>query len=153
MKPSTHPGAPNVAALAKRCAKERGRRDTLAELVEAASEDGATRALQRIGLEDKKAVHDIRDLRDLLSAWRKTKTEVGQDTTLTLHAWSEAGGRMELKEVMSLVFDAIDGASLVLAGHSLVFLKFDFSEDFREAEGKRNLYHGVMRFRALTQKI
>lgn len=74
MKSPTHPGAPNVAALAKRCARKRGRRDSLAALVEAASEEGATRALQRIGLEDKRAVHDIRDLRDLLEAWRKTKT-------------------------------------------------------------------------------
>lgn len=46
----------------------------MAELVEAASEEGATRALNRIGLHDENAVHDIRELRDLLDAWRKTKT-------------------------------------------------------------------------------
>lgn len=68
------PGAEKVTALAKRCAKKRGRQDTLARLVEAASEEGARRALSSIGLEDKRAVHDIRDLRDLLEAWRKTKT-------------------------------------------------------------------------------
>ena len=45
------------------------------------------------------------------------------------------------------------GASLALAGHSLILLRFEFSEDFKEVEGKRMLYHGVMRFRALTQKI
>jgi len=71
---TTRTGAVRTARLAKRCARERGRRDTLAELVEAASEEGARRALNRIGLHDENAGHDMRELRDLLEAWRKTKT-------------------------------------------------------------------------------
>lgn len=102
---------------------------------------------------DENAALPIVVVGDGTSLENSTKTEVGQDTTLTLHAWSEAGGRMEVKEIMSLVFDALEGASLTLSGHSLVLLRFEFSEDFREVEGKRNLYHGVMKFRALTQKI
>lgn len=102
---------------------------------------------------DENAALPIVVIGDGTSTDNSTKTEIGQDTTLTLHAWSGAGGRMEIKEIMGLLFNALEGAGLTLSGHSLIFLRFEFSEDFREVEGKRNLYHGVMRFRALTQKI
>lgn len=42
-------------------------------LVEEASEAGAARALQRIGLSDAAAGRDIADLRELLMAWRDAK--------------------------------------------------------------------------------
>lgn len=102
---------------------------------------------------DENAALPIVVIGDGTTTENSTKTEVGQTITLTLHAWSEARGRMEIKEIMGLLFDALDGASLTLSGHILVILLFEFSEDFREIEGKRTLYHGVMRFRAVTQKI
>lgn len=43
-------------------------------LVEEASEMGAARALDRIGLSDRAAEKDMRELRELLSAWRDAKT-------------------------------------------------------------------------------
>ena len=43
-------------------------------LVEEASEMGASRALDRIGLSDREAENDVRELRELLSAWRDAKT-------------------------------------------------------------------------------
>lgn len=46
---------------------------TLRALVEEASELGAARALERLGLEDAKAREDMAELRDLLSAWRDAK--------------------------------------------------------------------------------
>lgn len=42
-------------------------------LVEEASELGAERALERLGLADRRAEDDVRELRDLLSAWRDAK--------------------------------------------------------------------------------
>lgn len=43
-------------------------------LVEEASEQGAERALHRLGLSDDNASTDIADLRELLTAWRTAKT-------------------------------------------------------------------------------
>jgi len=42
-------------------------------LVEEASEMGAARALDRIGLSDRAAEKDMRELRELLCAWRDAK--------------------------------------------------------------------------------
>jgi len=43
-------------------------------LVEEASEMGAARALDRLGLSDRDAEDDVRELRELLGAWRDAKT-------------------------------------------------------------------------------
>jgi len=42
-------------------------------LIEEASEMGAGRALDRLGLSDRAAEQDVRELRELLSAWRDAK--------------------------------------------------------------------------------
>ena len=69
----TKSGARAVAALAGRAEREGLKRETLSQLVEAASEHGATLALSRLGLHDEDAGHDIRALRDLLDSWRRAK--------------------------------------------------------------------------------
>lgn len=46
---------------------------TLRALVEEASEEGARRALARLGLEDAGAGKDMAELRELLAAWRDAK--------------------------------------------------------------------------------
>jgi hypothetical protein len=46
---------------------------TIRALVEEASEQGAERALTRLGLSDAEARKDLDELRDLLSAWRDAK--------------------------------------------------------------------------------
>ena len=46
---------------------------TLRAIVEEASELGAARVLERIGLADPSAQDDIDELRELLSAWRDAK--------------------------------------------------------------------------------
>lgn len=43
-------------------------------LIEEASEMGARRALDRLGLSDREAEQDVRELRELLSAWRDAKS-------------------------------------------------------------------------------
>ncbi|TNE46125.1 MAG: hypothetical protein EP321_13585 [Sphingomonadales bacterium] len=48
----------------------------LRALVEEASEMGAVRALDRLGLSDREAEGDVRELRELLSAWRDAKVAV-----------------------------------------------------------------------------
>jgi hypothetical protein len=46
---------------------------TLRALIEDASEQGAVRALARLGLDDDHARKDMDELRELLSAWRDAK--------------------------------------------------------------------------------
>ena len=47
-------------------------------LILEAAEKGSDRALARIGLHDENAVHDVKELRDLLEGWRATKSSVGK---------------------------------------------------------------------------
>lgn len=48
-------------------------RTELNELVTEAAEQGAIRALERIGLHDERAGNDVRELRSLMSAFRAVK--------------------------------------------------------------------------------
>lgn len=45
----------------------------LQQLLEDAAEQGAKRTLARLGIDDEKAVEDLREVRDLLSAWRSAR--------------------------------------------------------------------------------
>ena len=47
-------------------------------LLDRAAEGGARRALAAIGLEDLRAAADVRDLRELLAAWRQAKRAAWQ---------------------------------------------------------------------------
>lgn len=51
---------------------------TLRALVEEASQAGATRALDALGLDDPRARRDMDELRELLSAWRDAKRSARQ---------------------------------------------------------------------------
>ncbi|WP_336972828.1 DUF6127 family protein [Sphingobium aromaticiconvertens] len=46
---------------------------TIRALIEEAAEMGAGRALERLGLSDRGAADDVRELRQLLGAWRDAK--------------------------------------------------------------------------------
>ncbi len=62
-----------LARLLAQAAAEGGELVTLRAIVEEASEVGAARVLQRIGLGDAGAEKDIDELRELLAAWRAAK--------------------------------------------------------------------------------
>ena len=62
-----------LAGLLVQAAAEGGELVTLRAIVEEASEIGAGRVLQRIGLADEGAEKDIDALRELLAAWRAAK--------------------------------------------------------------------------------
>lgn len=48
--------------------------EAIEALLERASEKGAQRALERVGLHDEHALKDVHDLRDLLDMWRQVRT-------------------------------------------------------------------------------
>jgi len=47
-------------------------------LIEEAAEEGAKRAFEKVGLSDSDAGDDIKELRNLLDAWRGAKRTIGQ---------------------------------------------------------------------------
>ena len=53
---------------------------TLRAVVEEASDLGARRALQRMGLDDDGALGDLAELRQLLRAWRDAKSAAWRET-------------------------------------------------------------------------
>ena len=62
-----------LARLVAQAAAEGSEMVTLRAVVEEASELGAVRVLERLGLADESAQDDIDELRELLSAWRDAK--------------------------------------------------------------------------------
>lgn len=62
-----------LAKLIAQAAGEGSELITLRAIVEEASEIGATRVLDRLGLSDAGAQDDIDELRELLAAWRDAK--------------------------------------------------------------------------------
>lgn len=80
-----------------------------------------------------------------------TGTESGAEELFTLHVWSKGKGKRETLEIMELAREALHDAPLALAGHVLVNLRLEFSE--ARYEDRRSAYHGVLRFRAVTEPI
>ena len=75
----------------------------LIKMIEDASDKGATKALARIGLHDEDAVHDVKELRNLLDGWRDTRKNVRATVVrvvtvailgfIALASWSEFKGK------------------------------------------------------------
>lgn len=69
-----------LAELVSQMQARGGDAGTMAALIEQASEAGAGRALDRLGLSDAKAREDIHELRELLAAWRDAKRSAWRAT-------------------------------------------------------------------------
>lgn len=78
-----------------------------------------------------------------------SKTFAGQDHRFEIHLWSQMSGHREIKELLSLLYDALHEAEISLVGHELITLRFEFAQMLREDDGP--LHHAVVRFRALTR--
>lgn len=98
-----------VAALLARAAAQRGEATTLIDLVEAASEAGATRALNRIGLHDEDAGKDIGELRELVQGWRDAKTSAFKLAA----AWAVRGLVALLLFILALKTGIIKGGTIL----------------------------------------
>jgi hypothetical protein len=83
-----------------------------------------------------------------LQPW-DTASERGFAHALMFHVWSRYGGRKEAKAVLDALYAVLHDASLSLAGHRLVNLRFEFADIFRDADGET--YHAVARYRAVTE--
>ena len=82
-----------------------------------------------------------------------TKTNDGQEFTLTIHVWDKAAGRKSVKTTMEAVYTALHNHPLAVTGFSTVILRCEYAETMQEqAEGEGDhYYHGVLRFRAVVR--
>jgi Protein of unknown function (DUF3168) len=80
-----------------------------------------------------------------------TGTEDGEEHILTLHVWSQSGGRGEAQRIMGAIRDALHTASFAVAGHTLVSLRQQFSDVRRDPDGVT--IHGIVRYRAVTEPV
>ena len=78
-----------------------------------------------------------------------SKSFDGQVHALTLHIWSRARGRKEVKEIMALLYDTLHDASLSVEDQELVNIRFDFGQTLLDADGFT--VHGIQRYRAVTR--
>jgi hypothetical protein len=80
-----------------------------------------------------------------------TGTEKGAEHVLMLHVWSRYEGKREAYEIADAIRERLDDAELTLDGNRLINLTHQFSDLKRDPDGET--YHGVMRFRAVTEPI
>ncbi len=85
---------------------------------------------------------------DTESDW-STATEPGSSHALTIHIWSRAAGRRETRLAAEAVIAALNGAELMLAGQTLIDLRWLESRSSRESDGET--VHAQLRFRAVTE--
>ena len=81
------------------------------------------------------------------------KTESLSEHDFDIHIWSDASGRMEVKEIMTLVHSALHLKPLNLASQKLIYLRFASASDKREASANNVIYHGSMSFKAMIGTI
>lgn len=75
----------------------------------------------------------------------------GQEHELRFYAYSQYGGRREVKRIISAVYDAIHETRFDVPGFHLVNMRYVFADVLRRREP--DTYQGVMRYRAVTQPL
>ncbi|MEI6641163.1 MAG: DUF6127 family protein [Novosphingobium sp.] len=95
-----------LAGLLAQAGSEGSELITLRAVVEEASELGAARALERMGLADDTAHKDLAELRELLRAWRDAKASAWKAVV----AWAMRGVLALLLLGLAVRFGSQDGA-------------------------------------------
>ncbi|TCN25484.1 DUF3168 domain-containing protein [Mesobacillus foraminis] len=81
---------------------------------------------------------------DTVNDW-STKLEFGEEITHTLHVWSEYDGKKEVKEIMSLILEAMTDPLSLDGGFSVEITNLDFMQVLDDPDGISK--HGIIRFR------
>lgn len=80
-----------------------------------------------------------------------TSTEEGREHVITFHSWTENKGRKQALEILALIEQAIEAASLLMINHVLVNKVFEFNEVRRDPDGET--IHGITRYRMKTEPL
>lgn len=84
------------------------------------------------------------------SQWN-TKTQDGDEQTISVHCFSQYNGMSQVKQMMDEVTQLVTGSALDLSSgtFSEVLLRLEYFEAFLEGDGRTR--HGVLRFRLLVE--
>ena len=77
-----------------------------------------------------------------------TKNKQGTDFTIEVHTFSRYRGSVEIKNIMSVVYDILHESSLSVSGADLINMRFEFSDIIKENDGITT--HGLQRFRVFV---
>jgi|TARA_B100001559_G_scaffold290655_1_gene269821 hypothetical protein len=77
-----------------------------------------------------------------------TKNKKGTDFTIEVHTFSRYRGSVEIKNIMSVVYDILHESSLSVSGADLINMRFEFSDIIKENDGLTT--HGLQRFRVFV---
>lgn len=64
---------------------------------------------------------------------------------------SRYDGRAEAHDIIVAISSSLDGAALTLPGYALISMRVSFTDIIHRAEN--NYYHGVIRLRAVTERV
>ena len=90
---------------------------------------------------------------DITSSDISTFGKLIEDMTITVHAWSQKGGKKSCEAIQDRIDTLLNRASLDLSadGYRLVALLREHMETMLDEDGLT--YHGVQRFRAMIEKV
>lgn len=78
-----------------------------------------------------------------------TKTEDGEEVTITVHFWSDYRGSKEVKGLRAKLRAALHDGAPAAAGFAVVLCREDFFQDFDDADGLS--VHGIARYRLMLE--
>lgn len=79
-----------------------------------------------------------------------SKTEMGEDMTLTIHCWSIGPGKTKAKQIMNVVLQSLTAAPLIIdQGFQIDGIFREYLEVLQDG----NVYHGICRFRVYIKQI
>ena len=78
-----------------------------------------------------------------------TKTNFGEDATVTIHAFSMGPGKVQAKTIMDVVLQSMTASPLTISGFDVEGVERDFMEVFYDGSA----YHGIIRFRIYTKQL
>lgn len=87
---------------------------------------------------------------DISTEW-STNTEIGRETSLTMHIWSRYRGKKEIKNISDNIARVLDRAELTIENLHAVTIDFTQSQSFLEPDALTN--HGVIEFRLLSEAV
>ena len=80
---------------------------------------------------------------------QSTQQLPGREVVLTLHAFSQAPGQKEVREILSALHDALEDAALSIEGQHVISCRSLSARSFLEGDGETR--HGVFQVEILTE--
>ncbi|MHA1523454.1 MAG: DUF3168 domain-containing protein [Alphaproteobacteria bacterium] len=78
-----------------------------------------------------------------------TGSDAGDEHALTIHTWSRQAGRKQTHDLIAAIRVALEANALSLSQNRVVNLGFEFSQARLDGDGET--YHGVIRYRVVTE--